>query len=171
MTPPWRLDVAGPGRLAGWREADATVMRWRRVFPGDERQLSVLRRWLESLLPDCVARDDVASVATELGANAIRHTASGRGGWFAVELTWHQLAVRVAVADRGSPGEPRVIDDPAGEHGRGLLLVQGLSVRTGVCGDRRGRMVWADVPWSDPRAVEAAAQPRMKPRSMLARPG
>jgi len=47
-------------------------MRWRRVFPGEERQLGVLRRWLESLLPDCPARGDVACVATELGTNAVR---------------------------------------------------------------------------------------------------
>jgi hypothetical protein len=129
-------------------------MRWRRVFPGEERQLAVLRRWLESLLPDCAARDDLASVATELGANTILHTASGRGGWFAVEITWHHPVVRVAIADGGSPGEPRVIDDPVGKHGRGLLLVQGLSARTGVCGDHRGRIVWADVSWGDVDAVE-----------------
>ncbi len=109
-------------------------MRWRRVFPGEERQLGVLRRWLESLLPDCAARDDVTSVATELGTNAVRHTASGDGGWFAVEVTWHQPAVRVAVADCGSPGGPRVIDDPASEDGRGLLLVRGLSVWWALAG-------------------------------------
>ena len=132
-------------------------MRWRQVFPGEERQLGVLRRWLASLLPDCPARDDVASVATELGSNTIRHTASGRGGWFAVEITWHQSAVRVAVADCGAPDGPRVIDDPAGEHGRGLLVVRGLSVRTGVCGDHRGRLIWADVPWGDAGAAKPAS--------------
>jgi Histidine kinase-like ATPase domain len=150
----------GTGSSAG-AAASMSAMRWRRVFPGEERQLNVLRRWLESLLPDCAARGDVASVATELGTNAIRHTASGQGAWFAVEITWHQLAVRVAVADCGSPAEPRVIDDPGGEHGRGLLLVQGMSVRTGVCGDHRGRLVWADIPWGDTgAAASASAQDR-----------
>jgi serine/threonine-protein kinase RsbW len=122
-------------------------MRWRRVFPGEERQLGELRRWLASLLPDCPARDDVALVATELGSNAVLHTGSGRGGWFAVEITWHERVTRVAVADSGGPSEPQVTDDPAADHGRGLLLVHGLSIRTGTCGDNRGRMVWADVPW------------------------
>ena len=50
---------------------------WRREFPGEERQLSVLRRWLASLLPPGPARDDVVTVANELGCNAIRHTLSG----------------------------------------------------------------------------------------------
>ena len=75
-------------------------MRWRRVFPGEGRQLAALRQWLASLLPECPARDDVICVATELGTNAVQHTASGGGGWFAVEVSWHGPAVRGAVADR-----------------------------------------------------------------------
>jgi Histidine kinase-like ATPase domain len=133
--------------------------QWQRVFPGEERQLAALRRWLEWLLPDCPQRDDVACVATELGTNAIRHTSTGRGGWFAVEITCHQSAVRVAVTDGGAPGEPRMIDDPTGEHGRGLLVVQGLSVRNGLCGDHRGRLVWADVPWDAQLPRTADAEP------------
>jgi hypothetical protein len=132
-------------------------LRWRRVFPGEGSQLGVLRRWLKSLLPECPARDDVACVANELATNAVVHTASGHGGWFAVEITWHRAVVRVAVADCGAPGGPRMIDDPAGEHGRGLLVVRSLSVRTGVCGDRRGRLVWADVPWGNAGAAEPAS--------------
>lgn len=122
--------------------------RWRRVFPGEERQLAALRRWLAELLPACEARDDVVSVATELGSNAVRHTASGRAeGWFAVEVTWHGSAVQVAVIDRGGSAEPRVIDDPDGEGRRGLLLVQGLSLRAGFTGDQWGRVVWAQIGW------------------------
>jgi hypothetical protein len=132
-------------------------MCWRRTFPGDERQLSVLRQWLASLLPEGPARDDLASVATELGANALRHTSSGRGGWFAVQISWHGQLVRIAVEDCGGPGEPRVIDDPAAEHGRGLLVVHGLSLRTGVCGDHRGRVVWADISWA--AAGDGRAEP------------
>ena len=130
----------------------ANALRWRQVFPGEDCQLGVLRRSLSSVLPECPARDDVISVATELATNALQHTASGRSGLFAVEVTWHESAVRVAVADGGSPTEPRVIEDPAAEHGRGLLLVAALSVRTGVTGDHRGRLVWADIAWDGPNA-------------------
>jgi Histidine kinase-like ATPase domain len=125
-------------------------LRWRQFFKGEERQLGVMRRWLASLLPECEARDDVISVATELASNAIRHTASGRGGWFAVEVTWHRSVVQVAVADCGGPGEPHAVDDPEGEQGRGLLLVEALSARTGCIGDQRGRLVWAQVAWPNP---------------------
>ncbi len=137
----------------------APELRWRQVYRGEERQLGALRRWLKLLLPECPARDDVISVVTELGTNAVRHTASGRGGWFAVEITWYGSVVRAAVADGGAPQGPRMIDDPLAEHGRGLVLVRELSVRTGVSGDHRGRLVWAEIPWGDRDGTESAAPP------------
>jgi len=124
------------------------------LFAGEDCQLREVRRWVASLLPECPARDDVACVATELGTNAVRHTASGRGGSFSVEIIWHRQWVRVAVTDAGAPDGPRLIDDPLVEHGRGLLIVRGMSARTGVRGDHRGRLVWADVPWAGTSAVE-----------------
>jgi anti-sigma regulatory factor (Ser/Thr protein kinase) len=138
-------------------------MRWRRVFPGEERQLGVMRRWLASLLAAGPARDDVILVATELASNAICHTASGQGGRFTVEITWWRSVVRVGVADCGGPAEPQVIEDPQGERGRGLLLVSRLSLRTGACGDQRGRLVWADVRWDGPGPAPGAAVPRVAP--------
>lgn len=144
---------AGEWNRGSLTEPPMPPLRWRQVLRGEERQLAVLRRWLTSLLPECSARDDVVAVANELGSNAIRHTASGQGGWFAVEITWYGTVLRVAVADSGSPNEPMVIDDPAGENGRGLLLVRGLSVRTGMSGDHSGRLLWADIAWSAPAAA------------------
>jgi Histidine kinase-like ATPase domain len=108
------------------------TLRWRQAFSGEERSLRGLRHWLASLLPACPARDDVTSIANELGSNAIRHTASGRGGKFAVEITWSRAIVRVTVADGGAATGPHLIDDPAAEHGHGLHLVHGLASRTGV---------------------------------------
>lgn len=134
--------------------AAAVLRQSNRVFPGHERELSRLRRWLCSLLPDCPERDEVLSVATELGSNALEHTASGDpGGSFAVQVAWHQCLVQVAVADGGGPGEPRVIQDLDGERGRGLLLVHGLSARTGWTGDERGRVVCAQIAWPDDAGV------------------
>jgi serine/threonine-protein kinase RsbW len=137
----------------------AVELRWRHVFPGDKRQLQVLRRWLAGLLPECAARDDVVSAAVELSTNAVQFSRSGRGGWFAVEITWSGQGVRVAVADGGAPTGPRLVDDPAGEHGRGLLMVRALSVRTGVSGDERGRLVWAEIPWTGEGAAEPGSFP------------
>ena len=83
--------------------------RWRRVFPGQEAELRQVRYWLGELLPDCLARGDVVTVTIELAANAIRHSASSLGGFFAVELSWlaHPATVRVAVADAGGLRSPQ----------------------------------------------------------------
>ena len=66
-----------------------------------------MRYWLAELLPDCPARGDAVTVTIELAANAVRHSASGLGGFFAVELSWlaNPATVRIAVADAGGlPG-------------------------------------------------------------------
>ncbi len=141
-------DKHGPAATASGVRTPA--LRWRRAFPGDHAQIGALRRWLEWLLPPCPARDDLVSVAVELGTNAVRHTASGSGGQFAVEVTWSVQMARVAVYDGGAPDGPRVIEDPLGEDGRGLLMVNTLSVRSGVSGNAQGRVVWADMLWAGP---------------------
>ncbi len=122
------------------------LLRQWRVFPGEASQLRTLRRWLTSFLPDCEPRDDLVSIATELASNAIRHTRSGHGGQFAVGITTYQDRTVVAVTDGGAPQGPKLITDPNGENGRGLLLVHALASRTGVSGDRRSRLVWAECP-------------------------
>lgn len=134
-------------------------LRWGRVFPGRADQLGHLRRWLRGLLPAAPSRDDVVMVAVELATNAVTHTASGRGGCFVIEVRWLGSAVRVAVADQGAPTGPRPAGDLDSENGRGLLVVNRLSTRTGVSGDQRGRTVWAEVPW----ATDDAAARRPSP--------
>jgi anti-sigma regulatory factor (Ser/Thr protein kinase) len=122
--------------------------RWRQEFPGRVQELSQVRRWLERLLPERPARDDVLSVTVELCSNALQHTASGKpGGSFTVEVSWQRSTVHIAVIDGGSQSEPRMIDDLDEERGRGLLLVHGLSARTGWSGDEHGRVVCAEVAW------------------------
>ncbi|HEX3752380.1 MAG TPA: ATP-binding protein [Streptosporangiaceae bacterium] len=163
-------DWAGPGRALAdrassdwgfWSPAVRRAPRhdhWQRLFRGQESELRQLRRWLCVLLPDTSARDDLISVAVELGTNAIQHTASGDGGWFTVEVACLGPVIRVAVTDEGAPAAPRLGDDPlAGDGllddevdydsdcGRGLLIVQALSAASGVCGNVRGRTVWAEV--------------------------
>jgi serine/threonine-protein kinase RsbW len=133
--------------------------QWRRLFRGEGRQLGMMRRWLASLLPAGPARDDLVLVATELASNAICHTASGQDGWFAVEVTLCQSVVRIGVTDGGCPAPPRVIEDPAAERGRGLLLVRAMAVRTGISAAGPGRLLWADIRWEagSPPAVGTVA--------------
>jgi hypothetical protein len=100
-----------------------------------------------------------------------------------MELTWQlrPVTVRVAVADGGAGTTPELTPgtDPLGpgplgldspgigplsadqlgsaqlsEHGRGLRVVRALAARTGVCGDHRGRLVWAEIQWSGEGTAE-----------------
>ena len=130
--------------------AESQILCWRRAFPGHESELGQMRRWLTWMLPECTARDDVIAVATELSANAIQHSASGRGGTFTVEVCWRGGLVRLTVADSGGRTRPHLINEPMSEQGRGLVIVSSLSLRAGTCRDHGRRLVWAEVPWTGP---------------------
>jgi serine/threonine-protein kinase RsbW len=128
--------------------ADCSPVRWRRNFPGEARQVSVMRQWLRSVLPECPAQDDVLFVASELATNAVQHTRTGQDGWFGVEVVLHDReTILVAVADGGGPGTPAIADEAHREHGRGLRVVRALSACDGYCGGEEGRRVWAEIPW------------------------
>jgi anti-sigma regulatory factor (Ser/Thr protein kinase) len=137
----------GPARRGPRPAQGAAMTAMRQTFDGTEIQLSQVRRWLEAQLPPSPDRDDLILIATELSTNAVQHTASGRGGQFTVEIAVHGAVIRVVVTDGGAPTEPRPSDDPLAERGRGLVVVQALARSTGVLGDRRGRQVWAELPW------------------------
>ena len=112
----------------------------------------------------------IGAMTAARGVNA-DGTAPGDGDWFAVEVSWHGAAVRVAVADCGSPSGPRVIDDPEAEHGRGVVMVRALAIRTGDCGDHRA--AWHGPTF--PGTIRAPPDPhprrtRIKLRSAMARP-
>lgn len=95
----------------------------------------------------------------------MRHTASGQGGWFLVNMSWCDDHVRIAVADGGAPAGPRLVADPEAETGRGLLIVEELSSQTGTYGDENGRIVWAIVPWASPDTGTASPETRREPVS------
>ncbi len=130
-------------------------MRWCQVFPGQEDQILHVRMFVTQLLdrhPDC---EDIVACAAELATNAIRHTASGRNGFFAAEVTWTGRTVRVAVADSGAETVP------------GLDRLAGLSSSCGSEGDDRGRVVWAQfLPSTDTAPVATSVHwPRSSPPS------
>lgn len=130
------------------RTANPPCLAWRRFFPGEFEQVSVVRRWIAELLPECDARDTAVLVASELATNAVRHSASSLpGGRFGVGVTWEAESVRIEVADCGGPKVPAVIEDADGEDGRGLWLVARLSDSLRVSGDEEGRLVRARIPW------------------------
>src|ERR1700722_5736404 len=117
-------------------------MRWCKVFPGQEDQIPCVRTFVSQLLADHPDRADIVMCAAELAANAVRHTASGHDGFFATEVTWTGLTVRVAVADGGAGTVPPLGPDLSGPGADGGLGRAGpLAHRRRTDGRPRGRGV------------------------------
>ena len=139
-------------------------MRWCKVFPGQEDQIPCVRTFVSQLLADHPDRADIVMCAAELAANAVRHTASGRDGFFATEVTWTGLTVRVAVADGGAGTWPPLGPDlTAAGADSGLGRLAQLASRCGTEGDHRGRVVWAQ--FLADRTASPAASRLHRPRA------
>jgi hypothetical protein len=89
---------------------------------------------------------------SEFCANAIAHTASGRGGVFTVEVDCSRDGVaRVAVTDDGGSSLPAAGSlDLMAEGGRGLAMVAACTSRWGFAEAYPGRTVWAEASWPIP---------------------
>ena len=117
--------------------------RHRAAFPGDERGVRTARAWLWGHLDGHRRADDIALVAAELAANAMRHTAS-QGWLFALSIEHEEAGTRITVEDLGGDTKPELhaVDEET-MHGHGLALVDALSDVWGSDGDCNGRDVWA----------------------------
>jgi serine/threonine-protein kinase RsbW len=119
-----------------------------RIFDGRPEEVSNVRAFVASALDRCPVADDVILLASELAANAIRHTASGLDGTFFVFVHVQDGLVRVEVHDLGSDTAPIV--RPSGsseESGAGLRLVDVIADRWGFYGWSRTRVVWFEMDW------------------------
>lgn len=142
--------ISGQGALS---ETDATVRPLRRVFRGETSQVPLvrdfIRRYLDGWPCPGAAVQDILLCATELAANAVRHSRSGlSGGQLAVQIVLQPGKwVEVAVEDAGGQwAKHDACEDD--EYGRGLQIVAALSVDTGVVTDGHGRTAWFRCPWN-----------------------
>jgi anti-sigma regulatory factor (Ser/Thr protein kinase) len=128
------------------------------VLPGVPQSVSAARAVVCGVLgPHHPAAGPAALLVSELAANALLHSDSGRpGGTFTVCVTAVSAAVvRIVVTDAGGRHQPRVRRAPKdAEHGRGLELIEALSSDWGseTLGGGR-RVTWCEIP------VAAAAEP------------
>lgn len=102
-----------------------------------EGLIRALGRQVES---DEVA-EDVALVTSELVANAINADCINA----VVRMEVHRRQVRMSVADDGAGVPVPQNPSPMEGHGRGLMIVAGLSRAWGVTPTPTGKEVWAEV--------------------------
>ena len=149
---------------------------WARTYLGMPASVPEARRFVGELLAGCPARETLMTCVSEFCANAIAHTASGRGGMFTVEVDCPREGIaRVAVTDDGGVSLPAAgSGDLMAEGGRGLAMVAACTSRWGFCDAYPGRTVWAEASWpvaepspDRPRKIIRRAAPR---RGLLAAP-
>lgn len=117
-----------------------------RAFPARADQVGQARAFLSPMLTDCPVADDVLLICSELAANAVQHSASASpNGHFTVraeirdgEYAW------IEVEDQGGSWAAR---RHAGEHGRGLAIVNALAAHWCILGDDTGRVACARLDW------------------------
>ncbi|RSO10008.1 hypothetical protein DMH26_00485 [Streptomyces sp. WAC 05379] len=99
------------------------------------------RRWTRDILRGSPLAEDAELIVSELSANAILHTASGReSGSFHLALAVSPQVIALSVTDDGGTGmAPKV------EHGRGLGMVSAIAHRVVVHETDCGHTVTAEL--------------------------
>jgi anti-sigma regulatory factor (Ser/Thr protein kinase) len=119
------------------------------TYPGSIEHVSAVRADLRALLHDCPIAEDVILCASELAANAARHSDSRlRGGTFTVRaaVSPTRRCIRIEVEYNGGPWISAP-DDPTSHHG--LDILRSLAKEWGITGDHAARTIWARFDWSD----------------------
>jgi anti-sigma regulatory factor (Ser/Thr protein kinase) len=100
---------------------------WNRAFPGAVDEVRHVRSAVRSLLDGCPAAEDVVQVLSELSANAVAHSRSGRpGGKFIVRLRYSPGdCVWGEVEDEGSSWDGDLA--ASARHRSGLFIVLKLT--------------------------------------------
>jgi serine/threonine-protein kinase RsbW len=143
---------------------------WVRTFRGTLASVPEARRYVGELLAGCPARETLMMCVTELCANAVEHSDSGRGGSYTVEVSCPRDGLaRVAVTDEGGACVPAPrTADPLADGGRGLAIVAACTSRWGVADAYPGRTVWAEATW--PVAVPSCSPSSSPPAPSLGTP-
>ncbi|MFD8301483.1 ATP-binding protein [Streptomyces sp. NPDC059690] len=121
---------------------------WGLTCPGFPEEVSRARRWTRDILRGSPLAEDAELIVSELSANAILHTASGRvAGSFHLAVAVSAQVVAVSVTDDGGTGTAPKVEhqDQEAEHGRGLGMVSVIAHRVVVHDSDGGHTVTAEL--------------------------
>jgi serine/threonine-protein kinase RsbW len=138
-----RATLADPQRL------------WEQPYPGTIDQVRNVRAALRKHLGACPVADDAVHLLSELSANAIVHSDSGkRGGTFTVRAQ-HYLNNYVwgEVEDQGSTWDGNL--STSAMHPHGLFLLEQLASDCGVERISRVHVVWFRIDYPSRRSLAA----------------
>jgi anti-sigma regulatory factor (Ser/Thr protein kinase) len=129
-------------------EYTSTARVWGLSCPGFPEEVSRARRWTRDILRGSPLAEDAELIVSELSANAILHTASGRDrGSFHLALAVSAQVVALSVTDEGGTGSAPKVEhqDQEAEHGRGLGMVNALAHRVIVHDSQGGYTITAEL--------------------------
>jgi serine/threonine-protein kinase RsbW len=129
------------------RETSTTpLIAWSRGFPAVPEQVREARQFLATILDGRSAADDALLCLSELVTNAVVHSRSSEpAGQITVRAQLHGSYLRVQVTDQGGPWTAQP-SDPAGLHGRGLVILSRLADAWGRIGNPTvGWTVWFEM--------------------------
>ncbi|MBL1082005.1 ATP-binding protein [Streptomyces actinomycinicus] len=129
-------------------EYTSTARVWGLSCPGFPEEVSRARRWTRDILRGSPLAEDAELIVSELSANAILHTASGREyGSFHLAVAVSAQVVAVSVTDDGGTATAPKVEqqDQDAEHGRGLRMVSAIAHRVVVHDSDQGHTVTAEL--------------------------
>jgi anti-sigma regulatory factor (Ser/Thr protein kinase) len=119
----------------------------RRNFDLHPESVRAVRSFVRDLAYDAGADAEAAALlASELAANAIFHANSA----FEVRVAENGKAFRVEVVN-DAPEMLAALQEPSDESGRGLHIVDTLACRWGTDVMGREKVVWFELPTTEPR--------------------
>ena len=127
------------------------------TLPGVELSVAHARRFARALLGhEHPSLDDIELCVSEAVTNGVRHTASGRGGKVTVRLKAEADAIVTEVTDDGAGGaRPRVCTGAAGLSGRGMLIIDAVTMEWGLRSDGDRTTIWMRFPGPVPAPTSA----------------
>jgi serine/threonine-protein kinase RsbW len=138
--PPHCVPAGHDGRLP----AGVPARTFTRSFPATIGHVSDARQFLAQALGDWPLAGDALACLSELAANSVLHSNSGRpGGCFTVRASLRPAGLRVEVEDEGGSWQGR--PGRGDQCGRGLVIVGALASAWPVTGDGTGRTVWFEM--------------------------
>lgn len=134
------------------------------IFVGTPEDVAAARHWIRDIsrwLGVATLVEPMELVVSELTTNAVLH---GRPP-FQLSLTERQKGIRIAVRDQASEPAVRRPVDLDDLSGRGMRVVETVSVEWGVVfHPYGGKTVWADLPTLEPPSSSAPVGLTLIPR-------
>jgi len=128
---------------------------WEHPYPGTTDQVGRVRAAVRELLGESPVADDAVHLLSELSANAIRHSDSGkRDGKFTVRVQhFPDCYVWGEVEDQGSTWDGNL--SRSARHPHGLYLLERLASDCGVERIMHVHVVWFRIDYPSPRLLAA----------------